>query len=404
MTLAKVRFPDKLRITGVLLASAVGCSAAHDSVEPTLHRPASPDSQAADLTPAADDPRAGALGENGLERPDSSPEQPTPPVTPPSEESSLVVSSTGPGDWGPGDHPPALEAQEYLEIDGVAGQDGLARQYKVHVPASYDPQVPMPLVFCFHGLGQNAVSFCVQGSGMVGAADELGYILVMPNGFENSWNAGTCCGGASGRGLDDVGLVRALAQEVGAHVNVDLDRIYATGFSNGGYLSLRLACEAADLVAAVASGSGAIGINENGGGTNSASDFVACSPSERVSVLELHGTQDALVPFRLHEPALAHFARSNGCEAMTTPAASPASSGDTSCVTYPTCPPGTEVTGCTVTGGGHVWFGDPSCGTGVGAIGCLFVGANSESLTNTSAIFDFFERHADSLVRAGGEQ
>jgi polyhydroxybutyrate depolymerase len=313
-------------------------------------------------------------------------------TSPPEEAPAL--RATGPGDWGPGDYPPALRAQDYLELAGVAGQGELVRQYKVHVPPSYDREVPAPLVFCFHGLSQNAVSFCVDGSGMVAAADERGHILVMPNGFANSWNAGTCCGDASARQLDDVALVRALVAELGAHLNLDLHRIYATGFSNGGYLSLRLACEASDLVAAVASGSGAIGTNDNGGGTNAASDFVACEPARAVPVLALHGTDDTLVPYRMHQPALAHFAAAAGCDAATSPALDPPSGGDTVCSSHAACPDGVELTGCTVAGGGHVWFGDPSCGTGVGPLGCVFVGANSAVLNNTRAAWYFFERAA----------
>jgi polyhydroxybutyrate depolymerase len=309
-------------------------------------------------------------------------------------ETAPRVRATGPGDWIPGDYPPALRAQEYLEIRGVTGQAELARQYKVHVPPGYDAQRPTPLVLCFHGLAQNAVSFCVDGSDLVGKADELGYVLVMPNGFENSWNAGTCCGTASERRLDDVALVRAIVAEVGTHLNVDLDRVYATGFSNGGYLSLRLACEAADLVAAVAPGSGAIGTNDSGGGTNAMSDFVACEPTRAVSVLAFHGTEDTLVPYALHQPTIAHLAAANGCAMTTTAALEPPSSGDTTCLTYAECPAGGEVTGCTVAGGGHVWFGDASCGTGVGLLGCLFVGANSQSLVNTQAAGAFFEREA----------
>jgi polyhydroxybutyrate depolymerase len=316
------------------------------------------------------------------------------PVDEPIEETAPRVRATGPGDWIAGDYPPALRAQEYLEIRGVTGQAELARQYKVHVPPGYDAQLPTPLVFCFHGLSQNAVSFCVDGSDMIGKADELGYVLVMPNGFENSWNAGTCCGTASARRLDDVALVRAIVAEVGTHLNVDLDRIYATGFSNGGYLSLRLACEAADLVAAVAPGSGAIGTNDNGGGTNAMSDFVACEPTQPVSVLAFHGTEDTLVPYALHQPTMAHLAAANGCTMTTTGALEPPSSGDTTCLAYAECPAGGEVTGCTVAGGGHVWFGDESCGTGVGPLGCLFVGTNSQSLNNTQAAWALFEREA----------
>src|SRR5687768_9906335 len=72
------------------------------------------------------------------------------------------VRGTGPGDWTAGDYPPDLRGQTYLEISGLDGQQGNTRQYKVHVPPGYDPKVPTPLVFCIHGLGQNAVMFCVD--------------------------------------------------------------------------------------------------------------------------------------------------------------------------------------------------------------------------------------------------
>ena len=75
--------------------------------------------------------------------------------------------------------------------------------------------------------------FCVTGTAMNAKSDEAGFILVMPNGYQNSWNAGTCCGGASAEQLDDVALFRAILDEVGEHVNIDLDRVYATGLSNG---------------------------------------------------------------------------------------------------------------------------------------------------------------------------
>lgn len=306
---------------------------------------------------------------------------------------------TGPGDWGPGDYPPDLNAQTYLELspangNPVSGQKGYTRQYKVHVPKSYDPNVPTPVVFCIHGLAQNAVMFCVAGAAMDKKSDEAGFILVMPNGYQNSWNAGTCCGGASTEQLDDVELFRVIYGEVTQHLNVDPGRVYATGLSNGGYMSYRLACEASDLFAAVAPTAGAIGENDIGGGTNPTSDFTRCAPTHPVSVLDIHGTADGLVPYSLQAPSLAHMVASDGCATTTTPAAVPQSGGDTVCVTYAGCPSGTEVTGCTVAGGGHCWFGSPDCGTGGGAIGAAVVGANSNTLKNTDAVWAFLSRFA----------
>ncbi len=307
---------------------------------------------------------------------------------------STMPRGTGPGDWVAGDYPPGLEEANFLELSGVPGQGENVRQYKVHLPPSYDPAVPTPTVFCIHGLGQDALLFCISGAAMPAKSDQEGFVLIMPNGYQNSWNAGTCCGGASSEQLDDVALFRAIFEEVGKHVNIDLDRVYATGLSNGGYMSYRLACEAADIFTAVAPGAGAVGINDIGGGTNSASDFTTCTPSQPVSVLDIHGTADPLIPYSLQAPSLMLLATTYGCGTTTEPAALPASSGDTTCVHQTGCPAGIELVGCTIEAGGHCWFGSPDCGTGGGDIGLAIVGANSDTMINTDAVWSFFEQSA----------
>lgn len=299
---------------------------------------------------------------------------------------------TGPGDWIAGDYPPDLGAETYLEISGVPGQGDRVRQYKVHLPPSYDPAVPAPAVFCIHGLGQTAVLFCITGTAMHEKSDEAGFVLIMPNGYQNSWNAGTCCGGASSEQLDDVALFRAIFDEVGKHVNIDRSRVYATGLSNGGYMSYRLACEAADLFTAVAPNAAAIGKNDIGGGTNGASDFTVCEPSRPIPLLAVHGTDDPLIPYSLVAPSIAHLANEYGCAAESEPAAYPQSAGDTTCVRRTGCPAGIELVTCTIEGGGHCWFGSPDCGTGGGAIGMAIVGANSDTMISTDAVWGFFER------------
>ena len=152
------------------------------------------------------------------------------------------------GDWSAGDYPSNFSGGNYLTISGVTGQMGNVRQYGVHVPMGYSPGTPVPALFCIHGLDQNPVMFCLDtGVAWPTKADQEGFVVIMPNGYMNSWNAGTCCGGAVTAGLDDVSLMRAIFAEVGKHVNIDLRRVYATGLSNGGYMSYRLACEASDL-------------------------------------------------------------------------------------------------------------------------------------------------------------
>ena len=102
---------------------------------------------------------------------------------------------------------------------------------------------------------------------------------------------------------------------------------------------------------------------------------------------------DGLVPYALQEPSLARIASQNGCGATTSAATQPTSGGDTTCVSYDGCPSGIDVTGCSIEGGGHVWFGDENCGTGA-AGACAVVGANSMGITNTDAIWEFFSQHS----------
>src|SRR5262249_11825138 len=119
-----------------------------------------------------------------------------------------------------------------------------------------------------------------------------------------------------------------------------------------------------------------------------------CDPSEHVSVLDIHGTADGLIPYSLQASSLTLISGKDGCGTSTAPATSPKSAGDTTCVSYSGCPTGIEVIGCSISDGGHCWFGSPDCGTGGGAIGLAFVGANSNTMINNDAVWDFFSRSA----------
>jgi polyhydroxybutyrate depolymerase len=300
------------------------------------------------------------------------------------------------GDWTAGDYPADfVDAGTYLTISGVSGQQGNTRQYAVHVPAGYRSAAPVPAVFCLHGLGQTASLFCLdQGVAWPTKGDEEGFVVIMPNGYMNSWNGGTCCGGAASAGLDDVALIRAIFAEVGTHVNIDLGRVYATGLSNGGYLSYRLGCEASDLFVAVAPSAGAVGTAAIGGGTQSTSDLTTCAPTNKISVLDIHGTSDPLIPYADQAPSMAAFQAANGCSTSKGPSTVPPSGGDTTCVTFAGCPtcPDVAITGCSIDGGGHCWFGSSDCGTGAGALGSAIVGNNSNFMQNTSAVWSFFSQ------------
>jgi polyhydroxybutyrate depolymerase len=170
---------------------------------------------------------------------------------------------------------------------------GLERYYSVHVPPSYDPNRLTPVILNFHGGGGNPKSQRTITT-MDQASDRFGFLAVYPQGTGAkfklinpqgyTWNAGTCCGWAMKNGIDDVGYVRAMLDDLAGQFNIDKKRVYATGISNGAMMCYRLACELSDRIAAIAPVAGPIGVT-------------GCKPSRPVSVMHFHGIADQFAPF-----------------------------------------------------------------------------------------------------------
>lgn len=164
---------------------------------------------------------------------------------------------------------------------------GRTRQYRLYVPSAQGQ--PRPLVVVLHGHGDR-VPRLRRRAGLETAARARQFLVAYPMGTgwlglpPRGWNAGNCCGYARQRRIDDVAFLRALVQDVGRRHAVDRARVYAAGVSNGAMMAHRLACEAADTFAAVASVAGTLGVAH-------------CQPAAPVSILEIHGTADRLVPY-----------------------------------------------------------------------------------------------------------
>lgn len=232
-------------------------------------------------------------------------------------------------DLGAGDHPITLS------------HDGTDRTYDVHVPPGYDPSAATAVIVNMHGYTSNAFQQAMF-SGMNPVADAEGFIVVYPNGIENSWNAGACCGDAASTGVDDVGFLTAVVEDVSTKLCIDAARVYATGMSNGGYMSHRLGCEASDVFAAVAPVAGAMGIPD-------------CGPSRSVPIVAYHGTEDGLVPYGSGSAAIDEWASLNGCTGDPVRT----DHGPSYCDKWENCSDGVEVELCTLEGMGHCWPGGP---------------------------------------------
>lgn len=168
----------------------------------------------------------------------------------------------------------------------------LYRFYKVHVPASFKVNTPQAVIFSFHGGGGDMT---IQSNDkyykLITQSEKEGFVVVFPNGFSKfksgklaTWNAGNCCGEARDQNIDDVGFVKAILQELKKKMSIDEKKIFATGMSNGGMFSYRLACQMSDVFSGIAAVAGTDNSQE-------------CVPKKPISILHIHAKDDDHVLF-----------------------------------------------------------------------------------------------------------
>ena len=196
----------------------------------------------------------------------------------------LVISSCKNDDGKDGDY---NSDECYLNTNAqTLVHDGMNREYIIYVPNSYDGTSAVPLLLNFHGFGGSASQY-MQEADMRSLAEADTFILVYPQGScldgSSHWNP--CpTGGDNKSTADDVGFVEAMISEISSQYNLDMERIYAAGYSNGGMMAYGLANYKSDLIAAVASVSGTM-LNCTG------------PTSHPMPVVHLHGTSDGVVSY-----------------------------------------------------------------------------------------------------------
>lgn len=258
--------------------------------------------------------------------------------------------------------------------------DGLDRTYRLYVPESVKARPAVVLVL--HG-GFGVGEGAIQQGRWDTAADEHGFVVVAPDGRNRSWNAGDCCGPAKANDVDDVGFLLAVIDEVLRTVQGDDGRVYATGISNGGMMSYRLACEAANTFAAIAPVAADLVVDD-------------CTPSRPISLLHIHGLADHNVPFdggiptKTFQPNPPTYkpvrdgvdvvARADHCKRTTKK-----TSGALTTERWKRCRKGTDVQLITIEGGGHSWPG--------GERMSQLLDPPSDALDATARIVRFFDTH-----------
>ena len=176
--------------------------------------------------------------------------------------------------------------------------NGRIRSYWLHIPRNYEAKNPTPMLIALHA-GGSCASRMMLITNLTAQAEKYNFIIVYPNGitrcnpFWRMWNGGYCCGFAYERNVDDVGYIRTLIQHLQLRYNIDTNRIYITGHSNGAILAYRLAAELSEIIAAVAPVAGTIG----GTASENSSLYVIPDPEQPVSVIAFHGRLDDNVPY-----------------------------------------------------------------------------------------------------------
>lgn len=210
----------------------------------------------------------------------------------PPDTAGPADTSVAPDTGAPADTEPAADtsAPPSFEVPAPTHLGGDARPAQVIVPAGYDGLTALPAVILLGGYWWYAweLDDWIDLSGRV---DARGFVLVLPDGTEDEdgapfWNATDTCCDFYGSGVDDVAYLTGLLDELTARVNVDPARVSLVGHSNGGFMAYRMACELPERVASVVSVAGSGFLSE-----------AACGADAPVSILQVHGLEDDVMPF-----------------------------------------------------------------------------------------------------------
>jgi len=218
--------------------------------------------------------------------------------------------------------------------------DGKLREYRVFRPPALDSTKPVPLVVVLHGAGFDGAGFETVTQ-FDDEATTAGFLVAYPTGCRQIWQY---AGGGSK--LPDLHFISKMLDRVETDFRIDPARIFVIGFSAGAFMSYRLACDLSGRIAGIVSVGGSMFADE-------------CRPARPVSILEMHGTDDSLVPWQGSattnpvDTVIQRWRTLDGC--VGGPILS--QSGITKTSLWSHCAAGTTVRLDGVEGGHHSWFG-----------------------------------------------
>ena len=276
---------------------------------------------------------------------------------------------------------------------------GRTRPYRLLARADHDRARPAPLVLAVHGGGGTAEQFDRGTNGQFSReVVKRGWVVAFPQGVAKGWNDGrplTSLRDRQRRGVDDVAFLGALIDHLHETHGIDTSRVYATGISNGGFMSFRLGLELSSKIAAIAPVT-----------ANLAKVHDGKKPVHPVGLLVINGTEDPLVPYAggqvrvlgrnrgaifSTDETMRRWAAFLGIEGA--PATAPLPDADPQDGTrafvsdWPAGGQGSHVRLVRVEGGGHTWPG------GRPYLPQALVGRVCRDFDAVPLIFDFFEQH-----------
>ncbi|HOJ05780.1 MAG TPA: PHB depolymerase family esterase [Bacteroidota bacterium] len=269
--------------------------------------------------------------------------------------------------------------------------------YTVHLPPSYDGVRTVPVVVFLHG-GSGSMESAQNFTRLNPVSNRYGFVAVYPEGIAPSGIGGFAWADGRGTsadnlGIDDVGFVNTLIEALSRSYALDTTRVYLAGFSNGGFLAQRIACEANARFAAIASLCGTIDVIQ----------FPRCRPSRPIPMFLLAGTRDPLVPYGggamqgnvpdviSSDEIFQFWIDNNRCrkriDSLTFPDTDPTDSSTVSVFEYQDCDCNANVQHVRVDGGGHTWPGVEIPAYEV------IAGQTNEDVQASEILWAFFSRH-----------